>query len=224
MEYLVTEFKIEAATELKQTARELLADRMANIGYESFEDTNDGLRGYIQKDFYHKPALDEEISQFILPQVIISYTTQEVENKNWNETWEAEGYDPIIVDDKLVIYDAKRPIPSNLPSTTTTQIAIDAQLAFGTGTHETTRMIVSTLLHMDMSGKRVLDCGCGTGILGITASKLGAEEIVAYDIDEWSVNNTRHNAQLNGITNIEVLHGDANILSHISGFFDLFIC
>jgi ribosomal protein L11 methyltransferase len=82
-------------------------------------------------------------------------------------------------------------------------------------------MIVSTLLHSDIEGKRVLDCGCGTGILGITASKLGAQEVVGYDIDEWSVENTRHNAEINKVENMDVLHGDSTVLNHISGVFDI---
>ena len=103
------------------------------------------------------------------------------------------------------------------------RIGIEAQMAFGTGTHETTRLMVAQLLDAQLSGKRVLDCGCGTGILGIAASKLGAEEVVAYDIDEWSVENTRHNAALNGVENLQVLHGDSRVLSHVSGVFDVVV-
>lgn len=92
---------------------------------------------------------------------------------------------------------------------------------FGTGTHETTRLIVGQLLQMDLKGKRVLDCGCGTGILGIVASKMGAQSVVGYDIDEWSVENARHNAELNGVRNMEVLEGNQSVLSHVSGIFDV---
>jgi ribosomal protein L11 methyltransferase len=83
-------------------------------------------------------------------------------------------------------------------------------------------MIVGMLLDMDLKGKRVLDCGCGTGILAITALKCGAADAVAYDIDEWSAENTRHNAEINGVADkIEVFEGNANVLSHISGVFDV---
>ena len=94
-------------------------------------------------------------------------------------------------------------------------------MAFGSGTHATTQMVVASLLSLDLDGKHVLDCGCGTGILSIVASKAGAASVVAYDIDEWSVENTHHNAQLNGVENIEVLAGDVHILSHTSGLFDV---
>ena len=100
-------------------------------------------------------------------------------------------------------------------------ITIDAKLAFGTGNHETTRMIVRELMNYDLEGKRVLDCGCGTGILSIVASKRGAKEVVSYDIDEWCTRNTEHNAQLNDVKNLEVLLGDAHVLSHVSGVFDV---
>ena len=102
------------------------------------------------------------------------------------------------------------------------KIGIHARNAFGTGTHETTQMIVGMLLDMDLKGKRVLDCGCGTGILAITALKCGAADAVAYDIDEWSADNARHNAEINGVADrIEVFEGNAHVLSHISGVFDV---
>jgi ribosomal protein L11 methyltransferase len=100
-------------------------------------------------------------------------------------------------------------------------VVIDARMAFGSGTHATTRLMVEQLLLLHPSGLRVLDCGCGTGILSIVASKAGARQVVAYDIDEWSVENTRHNAVLNGVDNIEVLGGDSHVLSHVSGLFDI---
>ena len=91
-------------------------------------------------------------------------------------------------------------------------------MAFGTGTHETTQMIVGQLLGLDLGGKNVLDCGCGTGILGIVAGKLGATRVCAYDIDEWSVRNTIHNAELNDVNKIiEVLHGDSRVLTQFTG-------
>jgi ribosomal protein L11 methyltransferase len=101
-------------------------------------------------------------------------------------------------------------------------IEIDAHLAFGTGTHETTRMICSTLLELPVKGKHVLDCGCGTGILGICALKLGAERAVGYDIDEWSADNTRHNAVINQVDQrLQALCGDASVLSGFDAEFNL---
>ena len=102
-------------------------------------------------------------------------------------------------------------------------IAIDQTMAFGNGAHETTKMIVSELLSLDLSGLRVLDCGCGTGILSLVAKRCGAAHVTAYDIDEWSVDNTRHNAELNSIELHDILLGDVSVLSHVDGVFDVIV-
>lgn len=224
MKYYAIKFNIQTSDDMLQVARDLLADSAAEAGCESFEDTDNGLTAYAQQEIWNQEEMDSQIENFPLLDTKITYTVEDAEDKDWNQCWEDEGFAPIIVDDKIVIYDAKHTTLDELSALNTnaeTTIAIDAQLAFGTGTHQTTRMIVSTLLHSDIEGKRVLDCGCGTGILGITASKLGAQEVVGYDIDDWSVNNTRHNAEINKVENMEVLHGDSTVLNHISGMFDI---
>lgn len=234
MKYLVIAFKITPNSEI---ARDLLASLSADAGFETFEETADGMNGYVQESLFVPQMLDECVKDFPLADTHIEYTIQEAENKDWNETWEQAGFEPIVIDNRCVIYDAKHPL-NNEPDTTPDAqaatrgvqpdadarltIGIDARMAFGTGTHDTTQMIVRQMLDTDMNGKRVLDCGCGTGILGIAAAMMGAKEVVAYDIDEWSVENTRHNAVLNGVDNrIDVLHGDAHVLSHVSGVFDV---
>ena len=221
MKYLVSTFKIDASEDLLQTCRDLLADSIAATGYESFEDTEDGMKGYVQKDFYDKDEIDQSIADFPISGIGISYTTEDAEDKDWNQEWEDQGWNPICVDDKVTIYDAKHPELYTQLKPEQIEIGIEAKLAFGTGNHETTRMIISTMLGMNFCKKRVLDCGCGTGILGLVASKLGASEIIGYDIDEWSVENAKHNAMLNGIDNLEVINGNANVISHISGLFDV---
>ena len=135
------------------------------------------------------------------------------------DLFDKEALDEYIAD----FYDAKHPelYPDTSNRPDIIEIGIEAKLAFGTGNHETTRMIISQLLQMPVKTKRVLDCGTGTGILGLTASKLGAKEVVGYDIDEWSVENAKHNAVLNGVDNMEVLFGNCNVLNHVSGVFDV---
>lgn len=218
MHYYKAEFKIECDEDIKQIARELLADMAGEAGFESFEETETGLDGYVQMDLFHKEMLDQMISEFPIENVLIEYTIACVIDEDWNQEWESIGFEPIDINEKIMVFDAKKSIPLvERPIS----IGIEAKNAFGTGTHETTQMILSELLDLDIASKRVLDCGCGTGILGIAASKLGAEEIVAYDIDEWSVKNTDHNAVLNGVSNIRVMEGDSSVLTHISGVFDL---
>ena len=221
MKYLVAKFKIATSEDLLQVCKDLLADSAAEAGFESFEETQEGLEAYVQKELFDKDALDASIADFPIEGTDISYTIEDSEDKDWNEEWEEQGFDPICVDDQVLIYDAKHPELHPTTSPDHIEIGIEAKLAFGTGNHETTRMIVSTLLNMNLYKMRVLDCGCGTGILGLVASKLGASEVVGYDIDEWSVENAKHNAQLNGVDNLEVYFGNASVINHISGVFDV---
>ena len=223
MKYLVANFKIKVQEDLMQVCRDLLADSAAEAGFESFEDKDDGLEGYVQKELFDKDVLDANIENFPIEDANIEYEVKDAEDKDWNQEWEEQGFEPICVDDQVLIYDAKHPELHPTTSSDHIEIGIEAKLAFGTGNHETTRMIVATLLNMNLYKKRFLDCGCGTGILGLVASKLGASEVIGYDIDEWSVNNARHNAQLNGINNMEVYFGNASVINHISGVFDVIV-
>ncbi len=228
MEYLEAEFTIKCQDSLLQTARDLLADAAAMSGFESFEDTDHGMRGYVQKALFDEGELKTQLGDFPLQDTSISYTVKPAEDKDWNRTWEDNGFDPIIIDNgKLTVVDANHCDVQSLPETSIV-IKIDAKLAFGTGTHETTQMIISTLLSlnvgsktMPLKGLRVLDCGCGTGILGIAASMIGASEVIGYDIDEWSVKNTMHNAKLNNVNNVTALLGDASVVKTIDGQFDI---
>lgn len=219
MKYLVAEFKIECQDGMIQIARDLLTDALGEAGFETFEDTEDGIKGYVQESLFDENAMNDVISNFMLPDVNISANIQEAEYKNWNEEWEEAGFERININDSITIYDARHDDGNGIASGIS--IGIETKQAFGTGTHETTRMIVSTLLNIDLKGKRVLDCGCGTGILGIAASKLGASEVVGYDIDEWSSENAIHNAELNGVGNMQVMLGDASVLKSVEGKFDV---
>lgn len=219
MKYLVAEFKIECQDGMIQIARDLLTDALGEAGFETFEDTEDGIKGYVQESLFDENAMNDVISNFMLPDVSINANIQEAEYKNWNEEWEEAGFERININDSITIYDARHDDGNGIASGIS--IGIETKQAFGTGTHETTRMIVSTLLNIDLKGKRVLDCGCGTGILGIAASKLGASEVVGYDIDEWSSENAIHNAGLNGVGNMNVMLGDASVLKSVEGKFDV---
>ena len=223
MKYLVATFQIEAADDLLQACRDLLADGAAEAGFESFEDTDNGLEAYVQKELFDQEMLDNYIADFPIEGTHITYDIKDAEDKDWNQEWEEQGFGPIYVGDQVVIYDAKHPelYPDTSNRPDIIEIGIEAKLAFGTGNHETTRMIISQLLEMPVKTKRALDCGTGTGILGLAASKLGAKEVVGYDIDEWSVENAKHNAVLNGVDNMEVLFGNSSVLNHISGMFDI---
>ena len=202
MRYLSATFRLSGEhllPEMKETALDLVAGLCGDAGFESFETAGDTLVGYVQDDLLDRALLDELLAAFPMPGVTVDYELQEAEYKDWNAAWEAEGFEPIVVGDRCVIHDLRH-LPEPVADGVM-EVAIDARMAFGSGTHDTTRMMVEQLLSMELGGLRVLDCGCGTGILSIVASKCGAGGVVAYDIDEWSVENTRHNAVLNGVDN-----------------------
>ena len=268
MKYFEAEFVISP---LSPDAIDLLADLAGEAGFESFEETPVGLKGYVQQQLFDPSTLQSALADFPFDNVEISYTIREAEYRDWNEAWENEGFDPIVVSrseesgvwsentiEEIIIHDGRH-LPSEA-SSHLLEIEIDARQAFGTGTHETTRMICSALLdlfsaknpsssasdnspssflrpfgskrpsaerHFPLSSKekpstRVLDCGTGTGILSICALKLGAQEAIGYDIDEWSVDNARHNAVINRVDDrFTSLLGDATILNKVEGTFDL---
>ena len=179
MKYYAVDFTIQCSDELLQTSRELLADSAGEAGFESFEDNEHGITGYIQTDLFHRESLQQAIDDFPIDGVNITYEVSQAEDRDWNSEWEEAGFDPIIVNGKCIIYDARQQGTTPLSSLLAPlRIAIAARMAFGTGTHETTRMVVSQLLDLEIEGKRVLDCGCGTGILAIAAAKLGAIHVV----------------------------------------------
>lgn len=224
MKYYVANFDIECADELLQPARELLSAAACEAGFEAFEDTDNGIAGYVQRQLYDKEALDAAIADYMPEGTQVTYNIEEVPDQDWNQDWEDQGFEPIGVSDHLVIYDAKHTDMSMFAGDDgVMRIFIEACNAFGTGTHQTTRMILRRLLGMDLTGKSVLDCGCGTGILGIVASRLGANRVLGYDIDEWSSENAKHNAALNGVDNLDVLLGDASVLDGVKEEFDVVI-
>ena len=215
MKYFETEFTISPYS---SDASDMVAALAGEAGFETFEETETGLKGYIQQSLFSEEALREALTDFPFEGVSVSYETHEAENRDWNEQWEQEGFDPIVLEKQLVIHDGRHLPEGAFPIA----IEIDAKLAFGTGTHETTRMICATLLEAELKDKRILDCGTGTGILSICALKLGAKEAIGYDIDEWSVDNARHNAVINSVDDrFQSLLGDATILNKVEGTFDI---
>ena len=214
MKYYEVEFTISP---LSADAADLLASLAGEAGFETFEETETGLKGYVQQSLFSVDALRECIEDFPFEGTSVIYNVREAEDRDWNEQWEQEGFEPIVISDQLVIHDGR-----HLPETDSqVSIEIDAKLAFGTGTHETTRMICKQLIDRSQ-GARVLDCGTGTGILSIVALKFGATQAVGYDIDEWSADNARHNAVINRVDDrFTSLLGDSSVLNTVDGTFDL---
>ena len=191
-----------------ETVNDVVSALAGEIGFESFVEWENGVQAYIQQSLFDEEALKSMVADFPLPDTTIEYTVVEAEDKDWNEEWEKNFFQPIVIGDRCCIHST---FHKDTPQTEY-EILINPQMAFGTGHHETTSSIISELLEADLQGKSVLDMGCGTSILAILASMRGADPITAIDIDDWCVNNSRDNIALNGINNITVEWGDANLL------------
>lgn len=215
MKYLEFTFRTIPCTEI---ANDVLSAVLGEVGFESFVEQADGIMGYIQKDTYHETALKEALADFPVPDTRIEYSFAEAEDKDWNEEWEKNFFQPIVIGDRCVIHST---FHLDVPKAEY-DIVINPQMAFGTGHHETTSLIIGELLDSDLQGKSLLDMGCGTSILAILARMRGAAPCTAIDIDEWCVRNSIENIELNKVDNIAVSQGDASSLAD-KGPFDVVI-
>ena len=189
----------------KNPATEILIAELGYVGFESFVENDTGVTAYIQKQEWNSQILDD---LYILgsPKFKIKYAHHEVIQTNWNKEWE-KNFNPIQVDGQVSI---RAPFHEN-PSLKF-DIVIEPKMSFGTGHHETTHMMIQHLLALDLENKKVLDMGCGTGILAIFAEMKGAQPTDAIDIDSWCYQNSLENVQRNGCRHITVLEGDSSLL------------
>lgn len=198
----------------REVGAEILVAELAEVGFDSFVDTEDGLLAYIQEPLWNEAILSDI---YILqnPDFSASYTYKTIPQVNWNEEWE-KNFEPIVVEGACTVR-----APFHPTATTPYEIVITPKMSFGTGHHETTYMMLQFLLTLDLKGKRVLDMGCGTSVLAIMAEKRGAAEVLAVDIDDWCVENSLENIAHNACEHISVLLGDASQLNGRT--FDLII-
>ena len=191
----------------KDPATEILIAELGNAGFESFVENEDGVTAYIQKNDWNTAILD---AIFILNSDAfkIDFNHKEVPQTNWNAEWE-KNFNPIQVKDTVSI---RAPFHEN--PNLKYDIVIEPKMSFGTGHHETTHMMVQHLIDIDLENKKVLDMGCGTGILAIFADMKGAQPIDAIDIDNWCYQNSVENATRNKCTNISVYEGEASLLEN----------
>ncbi len=186
---------------------EILIAQLAELGFESFMTNDPEILAYIpQKRFRELP--EKYFDELLLPVGIsVNHEWQEIEGKNWNEVWES-SFEPILVDNRCLV---KASFHTNTPQTEY-EIIIDPKMSFGTGHHQTTYLMISALLNHSVQGLKVLDMGCGTGVLAILAEMRGAAKVVAIDNDEWAYRNTLENIDINGCKRITALLGDAALL------------
>ena len=223
MKYFEVNFMISAPAESFQDVRDIVAALAGQAGFETFEETEKGLKGYVQQELFDAGALNGNLEDLPFPDAKVSYDVLPADEADWNAPWEKEGFDPIHVGDRLVIHDGVHlPTFPLAAASDVISVEIDAKLAFGTGNHQTTRLMCNALLNLPLNGKSLLDCGTGTGILSIVALLLGAKRAIAYDIDDWSAINALHNAVLNHVSDrMTVYKGDVSILENMDETFDV---
>lgn len=193
---------------------DVLAAELGEIGFESFTESEDGLLAYISDSLYNVKELQEKLNDFPLENVGIHFTEQLVESKDWNEEWEKNYFKPIrIGTDCIIRASFHEPEPGF-----TYNIIIDPKMAFGTGNHETTYLMIGEMLKLDLEGKDLLDMGCGTAVLAILAKMKKAGKVVGIDIDEWAYNNALENIRLNNTDDIEIALGGAEQIPAFGAF------
>lgn len=205
MKYLEFIFHTEPCMEV---VNDVLSAVLGEVGFESFVEQEGGIAAYIQTALYDEEALKSALDSFPLADTTLTYTYKEAEDKDWNEEWEKNFFQPIVIGNRCVIHST---FHHDVPQAEY-DIVINPQMAFGTGHHETTSLIIGELLEADLQGKALLDMGCGTSILAILARMRGAAPCTAIDIDEWCVRNSLENIELNHVDSISVFQGDASIL------------
>ena len=212
-------YKIEVRLSPKdQTAMDILEAQMGERGFESFVETDNGVEGYIQQEKY---AGEETMAGLdpMIKGVRMKWEKSEAPDEDWNTEWEKNYFSPIKIEGGCTI----RSTFHEKDEEARYEILINPQMAFGTGHHETTRLMVKWLLSHEIEGRSILDMGCGTGVLGILAHKRGAQKVVGIDIDEWSVSNARDNIGLNDIAaeDFDIRLGGAEQAEGLKGEMDI---
>jgi len=203
MQYIKAIFKFEGIEDYQQ---DLLISELADIGFDTFEDSENGFTAFVIKDNFSEQALKDLLSIYA-EDFQTNYILEDVADENWNAAWE-KNFSPLIIDDVCYIRATFHEPQPSYPY----EIVIDPKMAFGTGHHQTTTMVMQYILAADVKGKEILDMGCGTGILAILASKLGAKNLMAIDYDDICYQSTLENAGLNNVTNLSALCGSKEVI------------
>ena len=190
-----------------EPASDILIAQLGEAGFESFVEEENAVLAYIQKDDWSSDILNG-IDILSNDNFEIDYDSKEIEQENWNATWE-QNFQPIIVDDICMIR-----APFHESMNVEYDIVIEPKMSFGTGHHETTHMMLQHILNLDVEGKAVLDMGSGTGVLAILCAMRGAGKIDAIDIDNWCYLNAKENVERNKMDFIEVYEGDVALIKN----------
>jgi len=210
MDYIELHVKINP---INTIINDLLASDLAEIGFESFSECEDGMLAYVSTAMYDENAVRKHIPSKMFGSSL-EFSGKNIPGQNWNEVWEKNYFQPIVIGTDCVIHSS---FHTNIPEAKY-DILIDPKMAFGTGHHETTSLMLEELLKLDVKGKSFLDMGCGTAVLAILASMKGAVHVLGIDIDQWAINNALENIQLNNSPAIEILTGGAELLEKATNF------
>lgn len=186
---------------VNEPQKEFLMAELAEINFDTFLETEEGFEASISENELDANSLNQLLNQYQITKNLFELNL--VEQQNWNATWES-SFEPVCIEKKLRI---RAPFHTPDPSFEM-ELIIQPKTSFGTGHHETTEQILSLMLGTSMHNKRVFDFGSGTGILAILASKMGANSILANDIDDWAAENIHENTTLNEVSNVQFIHGD----------------
>ena len=187
--------------------REILLAKLSQMGFDGFVEVDHIIQAYIEEDQYSVDEFNMVIDNLSEIGINVQYRFHKIEDQNWNEEWEKK-FDPVVVDGRVLIRAPFHDSGADLPCT----IVIEPKMSFGTGHHHTTRLMLLEMMRHDLKGQKVLDMGCGTGVLGIYACQAGAERVLGVDYDQWAYKNALENVERNGIMNMEVSLGDVGVL------------
>lgn len=205
-DYIEVRFDVEPCD---ATSTDVLAAMLCDVEFESFVPDESGLTAYVKRELYNEAAIADIVKSFPL-QAQINWRAEVIEGQDWNSEWEKNYFQPIVVGDKCVIHSS---FHTDIPKVEY-DIVIDPKMAFGTGHHATTSLIIRQLLEMSLDGLSVMDMGTGTGILAILSAMRGAGKVSAIEIDEFAYVNAVDNVKINGEPQINVMLGDASLLAN----------
>ncbi len=210
--------ELRVSTGPGQEKRDIIMALLAEAGFESFAEEEDFLLAYIPQNNFNVGVIEDIFNQ--LPDSVKSqYDYKQIPSKNWNAEWE-KNYSPVIIDNRVLI---RAPFHKDFKKVDY-EIIIEPKMSFGTAHHPTTAQIIKLMLQEDCKGKTILDMGCGTSVLAILASMLGAKQIDAVDNDDWAYNNSVENVERNQISNVNLYFNDAAFLdSSKEEYYDLII-
>ena len=206
MAYL--EFEIPSRT-LDNTEKEIFFAFLSQIGFEGFVDGEDILKAYIEETLYTDSSWNQVLDDLEKLGIKVHYRFHKTEDQNWNEEWEKK-FKPVKIEEKVLIRAPFHDSGDDLPCT----LIIEPKMSFGTGHHHTTKLMIREMMGYDFDAKRVLDMGCGTGVLGIYACMHGAAKVLGVDFDRWAYQNAIENVERNGAACMEVRLGDVGVLKN----------